>query len=43
MSDLSACAKWAWDSHQTVIAMEVVQFRSELFEIPAYSPPTSKK
>ena len=43
MSDLSACAKWAWDSHQTVIAMEVVQFRSQLFEDPGIFPTDIEK
>lgn len=32
MDDLSACANWAWNSHQTVIALKIVQFKLELFE-----------
>lgn len=31
-NDLSSCAKWAWDTHQTVIAFEITRLRFELFQ-----------
>jgi hypothetical protein len=39
LSDLSDCAEWARDSHQTVIALEIRQLISELYEKDAGALP----